>query len=191
MRIHHTLYFTPKGFTVIELMVTVSIVGILAAVALPNYQNFLARSRQVEAKLSLSSVYVAEMSFTAEQSSFTTCVSTAGYTRPTQNVYYSVGFGSAASTCGAGTSDCHLREFTSLLNCPAGAFPAGGYFGADRAASSVPVDRATFNANSVTSISSSSFTAAAVGRVSHKGAAAIDVWVIDERKNLRSTRYGL
>lgn len=175
----------------IELMVTVSIVGILAAVALPNYQNFLARSRQVEAKLSLSSLYVAEISFSAEKGSFTTCVSTAGYTRPTQNVYYSVGFGTASSTCGNGVDDCHTTEFTNLLTCPAGAFPAGGYFGADKAASGTPIDRATFNANSTTNISTSSFTAAAVGRVSHKGAATIDVWVIDERKNLRSTRYGL
>lgn len=180
------------GFTLVELMIIVSIVGILAAIGLPNYQNFLARSRQVEAKLSLSAVYLAETTFAAEQGSFTTCLSTAGYVRPTQNVYYSVGFGNAASTCGGGgTSPCHTTDFISLAPCPGGAFPAAAYFAADKAASGTPINRATFNANSLTSISFSTFTAAAVGRVSQKGSTTIDVWTIDEGKNLFSTRSGL
>lgn len=39
-----------KGFTLIELMIAVAIVGILASVALPNYREYVARARRTEAQ---------------------------------------------------------------------------------------------------------------------------------------------
>ena len=44
-----------KGFTLIELMIVVAIIGILAAVALPAYQDYTARAKATELILAASS----------------------------------------------------------------------------------------------------------------------------------------
>lgn len=61
---------TQKGFTLIELMIVVAIIGILAAIAIPNFLRYQAQTRQAEARTNLAGIFVAETSYFGEQSRY-------------------------------------------------------------------------------------------------------------------------
>jgi prepilin-type N-terminal cleavage/methylation domain-containing protein len=63
-----------KGFTLVELMVVVSIIAILAAIAIPIYTNYVYRGKQVEAKTLLMTLKVEEEQFHAENNCYTTTI---------------------------------------------------------------------------------------------------------------------
>ncbi len=56
-----------EGFTLIELMIVVAIIGILAAIAIPNFLQYQMKSRQSEAKTNLQAIKTSEVSFQGEQ----------------------------------------------------------------------------------------------------------------------------
>ncbi|MBL91020.1 MAG: dolichyl-phosphate-mannose--protein mannosyltransferase [Myxococcales bacterium] len=60
-----------KGFTLIELMIVIAIIGILAAIAIPNFVKFQCRSKQSEARSSLKAIYTAEEAYRAEYDTYT------------------------------------------------------------------------------------------------------------------------
>ena len=56
-----------EGFTLIELMIVVAIIGILAAIAIPNFLTYQAKAKQSEARVSLGAIFTSATAFGAEQ----------------------------------------------------------------------------------------------------------------------------
>ena len=81
-----------KGFTLIELMIVVAIIGILAAIAIPNFIKFQARSKQSEAKSNCKAMFTAEKAFFAEKDRYSSLVGEVGFSPERNNRYnYYVG----------------------------------------------------------------------------------------------------
>jgi type IV pilus assembly protein PilA len=76
-----------KGFTLIELMIVVAIIGILAAIAIPNFIKFQARSKQSEAKANLKAIFTAQKAFFQEKDRFSSLTGEVGFEPERNNRY--------------------------------------------------------------------------------------------------------
>ena len=65
-----TKFHNRKGFTLIELMIVVVIIGILAALAIPRFMQATTKSKQSEAKGILKQIYTMERTYRQENGSY-------------------------------------------------------------------------------------------------------------------------
>lgn len=81
-----------RGFTLIELMITVAIVGILAAIAYPSYTEYVLRSRRVEAQNLLNDAAARQERWRAQNGGYTDTVSKLNLPNGalSQNSYYTL-----------------------------------------------------------------------------------------------------
>lgn len=74
------IIFVNKGFSLIELVVAIAIVGIIAAIAIPSYQGSMRKAIRSDAKAALMDVAARQERFFTENNSYTVTLSNLGYT---------------------------------------------------------------------------------------------------------------
>ena len=80
-----------KGFTLIELMIAVAIVGVLTAIAYPSYQNYLVKGTRANAKAFLMDVASKEQQYLMDSRAYTATLSDLGLTAPKEfSPYYTL-----------------------------------------------------------------------------------------------------
>ena len=79
-----------KGFTLIEVMIVVVIIGILAAVALPAYQEYAARARRADGKTALTDVQLAQEKWRANNIRYPTTLADLNMTATSEAGHYSI-----------------------------------------------------------------------------------------------------
>jgi len=130
-----------KGFTLIELMIVVAIIGILAAIAIPAYQNYTIRAQVTEGLTLAGGWKVAVGEFYAQRGTFPTTAqmtaagqiaSTGKYvTSVTSNAgAINITYGNQANAANLGTKTLALNAATNTNNdiiwvCGTAAAPAG------------------------------------------------------------------
>ncbi len=168
-----------NGFTLIELLVVVAIIGILSAVAVPNYQKYQAKARTSEAKVSLGSIHTAEAGFNAEYGTYAYCLSFMGFSPSADeqaNMYYTVGVMTVATTGG-----------TDLpTGCTSGNTATDGVFSGLKNYGGGPAGQGLTHTCGASG--ENGFGAGAAAKISNSG--TVDQWCINNVKKLDHVQAG-
>lgn len=177
-----------KGFSMIELMVVVAIIGVLAAIGIPQYSKFQAKARQSEAKLALAALFTAEESFRQEWNQFSVTLNNIGFGVQGARLRYKTGFKSAVACSNYSTGLGAPLEATGTANT----WSDGASVNTSSAQWAITITEPT---GAATACSSGAFSAASYGNpgstVVDPTATGGDTWKVNEVKLIQNTVVNL
>lgn len=105
----HIIRPLPRGFTLIELMITVVVAGILAAIAIPSYQTYMMKSRREDARTTLAAMVQAQERYRSNNASYSSSAS-----------FLLSGAASAAASSYKGHYDMSVTDLSPAVNFVSG-----------------------------------------------------------------------
>lgn len=148
-----------SGFSLVELMIVVAIIGVLAALAVPKFASFQAKARQAEAKTNLSHIYTLQESYYGDNEEYGTLPA--------------AGIGQLTTAAAGCTNTANELGF-NLRPCVA------------TAASKVRYKYANTTTNDLDYVVTATSGAGADNRIM-PNCATIDTWTVTETKQLTQT----
>lgn len=179
------------GFSLVELMVVVAIIGVLASIAVPAVNKYIAKARQSEAKTNLASLYTSEKAFYSEYTIYDSRFMAVGYA-PEGQLRYNVGFSGAGTTAGVANGfNTPITNTSTNTNAYC--------LGINQATTAMTTARACKMLAGATGAAppnlpaalttATTFTAAAIAVIHSSGTS--DTWTMNENKVLINTVNGI
>lgn len=101
-----------SGFTLIELMITVAIVAIIAAIAIPSYDNYVRETRRADGQISLVRVAQKQEQYHSMNSGYATALSDLGLSSESDEGFYALTLTNTG--CSSGYVGCFQITATAM-----------------------------------------------------------------------------